>query len=133
MARLSTSYDSRTRNGGEPYIPITSDDSRNGGRLATEIEAKLKGRDPVSLGLENQLLTDLSRHELEYSKFGLATGVVLAALGVGTFVCGVLSPTELTMGLPGLKVEVLGGAGSVLFILGTAVVWITRRQVKIKR
>jgi hypothetical protein len=120
MARLSTSYDARNS---EP----------SGARLTTQIESKLKVRDRVSLSLENQLLADLSRHELEYSKFGLATGVVLAALGVGTFIWGALSPTELTMGLPGLKVEVLGGAGVVLFVLGTAVVWITRRQVKIKR
>lgn len=82
----------------------------------------------------DDLIENLSKHQLIYSILGLVLGLVCVVGGVILFLAGVTGKMNWTASFLGASSEILDAApGAVLFIVGLFIIFVTRYKVKSKR
>ena len=80
-----------------------------------------------------ELASRLSTHHLVYSLVALVLGLACVIGGVVLFIHGVTGSTSWTAKILGAESHLNDAApGTVLFIVGLFIVWITRYSVKLK-
>jgi hypothetical protein len=83
---------------------------------------------------ERQFWARLARFQLIYSLAGLVFGLTCIAGGIGLFLHGVVGTSSWIGDFIGVQSRLSDAApGTVLFIVGLAVVWLTRFTVRIRR
>ena len=83
---------------------------------------------------ERQFWARLARLQLIYSLAGLVFGLGCIVGGVGLFLHGVVGSSSWVGDFIGVRSNLSDAApGTVLFIVGLAVVWLTRFTVRIRR
>ena len=88
---------------------------------------------PVGSG-ENRVLSRLVRLQLAYSLAGLTLGLICVVGGILLFFHGVTGSTSWVGHVIGVQGGLSDAApGTVLFIVGLLVVWITRFDVRVRR
>jgi hypothetical protein len=83
---------------------------------------------------ERQFWARLARLQLIYSLAGLVAGLGCIVGGIGLFLHGVVGSSSWISDFIGLHSRLSDAApGTVLFIVGLAIVWLTRFTVRIRR
>jgi uncharacterized membrane protein len=88
---------------------------------------------PVGTG-ERRVLSRLVRLQLAYSLAGLTLGLICVVGGILLFFHGVSGSTSWVGHVIGLQGGLSDAApGTVLFVVGLLIVWITRFDVRVRR
>lgn len=83
---------------------------------------------------ERQFWARLARLQLIYSLAGLVFGLACILGGIGLFLHGVVGSSSWVGDFIGVQSRLSDAApGTVLFIVGLAVVWLTRFAVRVRR
>ena len=83
---------------------------------------------------ERQLWARLARLQLIYSLAGLVFGAACILGGIGLFLHGVVGSSSWVGSMIGVQSKISDAApGTVLFIVGLAVVWVTRFAIRVRR
>ena len=83
---------------------------------------------------ERQLWARLAHLQLIYSLAGLVFGAACILGGIGLFLHGVVGSSSWVGSMIGVQSKISDAApGTVLFIVGLAVVWVTRFAVRVRR
>jgi hypothetical protein len=83
---------------------------------------------------ERQFWARLARFQLIYSLAGLLFGLTCIAGGIGLALHGVVGTSSWVGDFIGVQSKLSDAApGTVLFIVGLAVVWLTRFTVRVRR
>jgi hypothetical protein len=83
---------------------------------------------------ERQFWARLAHLQLIYSLAGLVVGLTCIAGGIGLFLHGVVGTSSWIGDFIGVQSRLSDAApGTVLFVVGLAVVWLTRFTVRIRR
>ena len=83
---------------------------------------------------ERQLWARLARFQLIYSLAGLVFGLACILGGIGLFLHGVVGSSSWVGDFIGIRSRLSDAApGTILFIVGLAVVWLTRFAVRVSR
>ena len=83
---------------------------------------------------ERQFWASLARLQLIYSLAGLVFGLGCIVGGIGLFLHGVVGSSSWVGAVIGLQTKLSDAApGTVLFVVGLAVVWLTRFAVRVRQ
>ena len=83
---------------------------------------------------ERQFWARLARLQLIYSLAGLVFGMACIMGGIGLFLHGVVGSSSWVGNFIGVQSQLSDAApGTVLFIVGLAVVWLTRFAVRVRQ
>lgn len=81
-----------------------------------------------------QLWTRLARLQLIYALAGLVFGIGCIVGGLGLFLHGVVGATSWVGEMIGFQSRLADAApGTILFIVGLAVVWVTRFSIRVRQ
>ena len=82
----------------------------------------------------HETMQTVSRHQLIYSVLGLLTGILMTLGGLVLFLNGVAGSSSWTVSLLSLESDLSDAApGTILFVVGLAIVLVTRYEFKVKK
>jgi hypothetical protein len=79
-------------------------------------------------------LSTASKYELLYAITGIVFGSLCLLGGIILLYCGISGVTDFSISLLGFRSKLADASpGTILFVVGAAIIWVTRFQIKIRR